>query len=174
MMMTTRTTCLVPIGLIIPRGQSVSGHVVQGKMWDLDKNLLKVRQKRDSSKHWFTRRYLDFQVKNTPLKETDGKGKFKRMLSFLLVDKGRLFFTKLSFEEFKFQKISVIGAIGLFWNATKQRSFWRIFRYILYSLVKKITFLNNTWISALFNIFVVLTYLTELTRICFDASSATW
>ena len=37
-----------------------------------------------------------FKVKNTPLKDTDGKGKFKRMLSFLLIDKGRLFFTKLT------------------------------------------------------------------------------
>lgn len=37
-----------------------------------------------------------FKVKNTPLKDTDGKGKFKRMLSFLLIDKGRLFFIKLT------------------------------------------------------------------------------
>ena len=36
-----------------------------------------------------------FKVKNTPLKDTsDGKGKIKTMLSFLLVDKGRLFFPK--------------------------------------------------------------------------------
>ena len=28
-------------------------------------------------------------------------GKFKRMLSFFLVDKGRLFFTKLTFHEFE-------------------------------------------------------------------------
>ena len=172
-MMTTTTTCLVPRPHYSARPKCFGSRGPRENVRPRQKSL-KVRQKRDSSKHWFTRRYLDFQVKNTPLKETDGKRKFKRMLSFLLVDRGRLFFTKLSFEEFKFQKISVIGAIGLFWNATKQRSFWRIFRYILYCLVKKITFLNNTWISALFNIFVVLTYLTELTRICFDASSATW
>ena len=42
-----------------------------------------------------------FNVKNTPLKDTDGKGKIKRMPSFLLVEKGRLLFTKLSFEEFE-------------------------------------------------------------------------
>ena len=41
------------------------------------------------------------KVKNTPPKVTDGKGKFKRMLSFLLQDKGRLFCTKLSFKEFE-------------------------------------------------------------------------
>ena len=35
------------------------------------------------------------KVKNTPLKHTDGKGSFKRMLSFLQVDKGRLFFLKI-------------------------------------------------------------------------------
>ena len=35
-----------------------------------------------------------FKVKNTPLKHTDGKGSFKRMLSFLQDDKGRLFFLK--------------------------------------------------------------------------------
>ena len=35
-----------------------------------------------------------FKVKKTPLKDIDEKGDFKRMLSFLLVDKGRLLFTK--------------------------------------------------------------------------------
>ena len=35
-----------------------------------------------------------FKVKNTPLKDIDEKGEFKRMLSFLLVENGRLFFTK--------------------------------------------------------------------------------
>ena len=48
-----------------------------------------------------------FKVKNTPLKQTDGKGNFKRMLSFLQVDKGRLFFITLSFEEFKMQGILI-------------------------------------------------------------------
>ena len=81
---------------------------------------------------------LHFQVKNTPLKDANGKEKFKRMLSFLL-DKGRLFFTKLSFEEFEVHEISIIGAF----NATKQRSFGRIFRYILYSVVQEITFLKG-------------------------------
>ena len=86
---------------------------------------------------------LHSQVNNTPLKDTDWKGKFKRMLRFLLVDKGRLFFTKLFFEEFEIHEISIIGALGLFWNVTKRRSFWRIFRYILYSIVKKTKFLKG-------------------------------
>ena len=50
-----------------------------------------------------------FKINNTTLKDTEGKGKFKRMLtgSFLLVDKGRLFFTKLSFEEFEIHEIFI-------------------------------------------------------------------
>ena len=36
-----------------------------------------------------------FKVKNTPLKDTGGKGKFKRMLSFLLMDKGKAFLYKI-------------------------------------------------------------------------------
>ena len=50
---------------------------------------------------------LHFKVKNTPLKHTDGKGNFKRMLSFRQVDKGRLFFIKLSFKEFKIHEIFI-------------------------------------------------------------------
>ena len=50
-----------------------------------------------------------FKVKNTPLEDTDGKEKFKRMLtvSFLLVDRGRFFFAKLSFEELKIHEIFI-------------------------------------------------------------------
>ena len=33
-------------------------------------------------------------------KDTNGKGKFKRVLSFVFVDKRKLFVSKLSFEEF--------------------------------------------------------------------------
>ena len=57
-----------------------------------------------------------FKVKNTMLKDTDGKGNFKRMLSFLQDDKGGPFFIELSFEEFKIHEISSrpIGALGLF------------------------------------------------------------
>ena len=48
-----------------------------------------------------------FKVQNTPLKHTDGKGKFKRMLNFLLLENGRLFFTKSSFEKFEIHEISI-------------------------------------------------------------------
>ena len=43
----------------------------------------------------------------------------------------------LSFEEVEIHKIFItaaIGALGLFWNTTKQLRFWRIFRNILYYL----------------------------------------
>ena len=43
-----------------------------------------------------------FKVKNTLLNDTDAKGKFKRMLSFVVVDKeGFSIQIKLSFEEFE-------------------------------------------------------------------------
>ena len=48
----------------------------------------------------FKTRVLLFKVKNTPLKDKNGKRKFKRMLSFLFVEKGKLFIKKSSFEEF--------------------------------------------------------------------------
>ena len=63
-------------------------------------------------------RVSNFKVKNTPLKHTDGKGNFKRMLSFLQVDKGRLFFIKLSFVEFKIHEIFI----------TADRSAWPVLK----------------------------------------------
>ena len=59
-----------------------------------------------------------FNVKNTPLKHADGKGNFKRMLSFLQVDKGRLFFIKLSFEECKINEFFI----------TADRSTWPVLK----------------------------------------------
>ena len=60
-----------------------------------------------------------FNVKNTPLKDTDGKGKIKTMLSFLLVGKGRLFFPKLSFKEFEIHEIFFMA----------DRSVWPVFKH---------------------------------------------
>ena len=48
----------------------------------------------------FKTKVLHFKIENTPIKDTNGKRKFKRMLSFLFVDKRKLFAMKLSFEEF--------------------------------------------------------------------------
>ena len=41
-----------------------------------------------------------FKIENTPMKDTSGKRKFKRVLRFLFVDKRELFAMKLSFQEF--------------------------------------------------------------------------
>ena len=43
---------------------------------------------------------LHFKIENTPIKDTDGKRKFKRMLTFLFVNKRAVFAMTLSFEEF--------------------------------------------------------------------------
>lgn len=53
----------------------------------------------------------NFEVENMSLKKADRKGRFDRMLSFLLVDKGRLFFTKLIFEEFEIHEIFITGSM---------------------------------------------------------------
>ena len=48
----------------------------------------------------FKTKVLHFKIENTPIKDTNGKRKFKRMLSFLFVDKRKFFAMKLSFKEF--------------------------------------------------------------------------
>lgn len=66
-----------------------------------------------------------FKVKNTLLKDTDGKEKFKRTLTriFLLVDKGRFFFAKLSFKELKIHEI-FIAADWSSWPVLKHNWQW--------------------------------------------------
>ena len=48
---------------------------------------------------------LHFKIENTPIKDTNGKRKFKRMFSFLFEDKRKLFAMKFSFEEFNLDLI---------------------------------------------------------------------
>ena len=64
----------------------------------------------------FKTKVLHFKIENTPIKDTNGKRKFKRMLSFLFVDKRKLFAMKLSFEEFNLVSTRRIGVLGLFWT----------------------------------------------------------
>ena len=64
----------------------------------------------------FKTKVLRFKIENTPIKDTNGKKKFKRMLSFLFVDKRKLFAMKLSFEEFNLVSTWRIVALGLFWT----------------------------------------------------------
>ena len=74
----------------------------------------KVRQKWDRSMAMVNKTSLsNFKVKNTSLKHTDGKGIFKRILSFLQVDKERLF------RLYKIITADRSALICLFWNATK-------------------------------------------------------
>ena len=44
------------------------------------------------------------------------------------------------------------GALDLFWTATKAPTFWRILRYIFYSIVKEITFLK--WNLCIYKCFI--------------------
>ena len=67
----------------------------------------------------FKTKVLRLRVKNTLLKDTNGKEKFKRMLSFL------------GYE------------MSCFEIHSRQRGFGRLFKYIFYSKVKKITFLKG-------------------------------
>ena len=73
-----------------------SGHLVQAKKWGLVKNPQKWDKSETSYAVGYKTKVSHFKVKNTMLKDTDGRGKFKRMHSFCLIDKGRLFFTKLT------------------------------------------------------------------------------
>ena len=90
-----------------------------------------------------------FKVKNTPLKDTDGKEKFKRTLtgSFLLVDKGRFFFAKLSFEELKIHEIfiaadwSAVPALKHNWQRNQAAKFLKNFQ--VHSVLYTQSFLNG-------------------------------
>ena len=57
-----------------------------------------------------------FKFENTPMKDTNGKKKFKKMLIFFFVDKRELFTMKLCFEEFNLVFFAGIRALGLFWT----------------------------------------------------------
>ena len=54
-----------------------------------------------------------FRVKNKSLKDIDGKVRFQRMLNFLSVDKGKLFFTCRSrnseLKEFSSRPVEPLG-----------------------------------------------------------------
>ena len=88
----------------------------------------------------FKTKVLHFKIENTPIKDTSGKRKFKRMLSFLFVDKRKLFAMKLSFEEFNLVFFTADQSAWLVLNQPRQRGFWRNLRYILYSMVIESTF----------------------------------
>ena len=84
----------------------------------------------------FKTKVLHFKIENTPIKDTNGKRKFKRMLSFLFVDKRKLFAMKLSFEEFNLVFYTADRSAWLVLNQPRQRGFLRHLRYIPYFLIK--------------------------------------
>ena len=68
--------------------------------------------------------------------------KFKRMLSFVLVEEGKLFIKKSSFEEMNLVSFMAEHMVCS-WNAIKAAKFYWIFRYILHSMAKTISFLKG-------------------------------
>ena len=85
----------------------------------------------------FKTKILHFKMENTPIKDTNGKRKFKRMLSFLFVDKRKLFAMKLSFEEFNLVLCTADWSAWLVLNQPRQQGFWRHLRYIPYSMINE-------------------------------------
>ena len=85
----------------------------------------------------FKTKVLHFKIESTPVKDTNGKKKFKRMLSFLFVDKRKLVAMKLSFVEFNRVFYTADRSAWLVLNQPRQRGFWRHLRYILYSMIKE-------------------------------------
>ena len=85
----------------------------------------------------FKTRVLHFKIENTPIKDTNGKRKFKRMLSFLFVDKRKLFAIKLSVKEFNLVFYTADRSAWLILNQPRWRGFWRHLRYILYPMIRE-------------------------------------
>ena len=66
---------------------------------------------------------LHFKTESTPIKDTNGKRKFKRMLRVLFVDKRKLFVMKLSFDEFNLVFYTADRSAWLVLNQPRQRGF---------------------------------------------------
>ena len=89
----------------------------------------------------FETKLLYFKIKNTPIKDTNRKSQFKRMLSFLFVDKRELFAIKLSFEEFNlvFFRIDPCGSerLACFEPNEAARCLKKLEVHSVYSMVKE-------------------------------------
>ena len=85
----------------------------------------------------FKTKVLHFKIENTPIKEANRKRKFKRMLSFLFVDKRKLFAMKMSSEEFNLVFCTADRSAWLVLNQPRQRGSWRHLRYIPYFMIKE-------------------------------------
>ena len=91
----------------------------------------------------FKIKVLHFKIEDTPIKDTSGKRKFKRVLRLLFVDNRELFAIKLSFEEFNPIVFTADQSAWLVLNQPRQRGFRRNLRYILYCMVIESAFLKG-------------------------------
>ena len=71
----------------------------------------------------FKTKVLYFKIENTPIKDPNGMRKFKRMLSFLSVDKRQLFAMKLSSQEFNLVFFPADQSVWLVLNQPRHRGF---------------------------------------------------
>ena len=95
----------------------------------------------------FQTKVLYFKIENKPIIDTNGKRKFKRMLSLLFVDKRELFAMKLSFEEFNLVFFTVDQSAWLVLNQTKAARFLKKLEvHSVYSMVKESTFLKGNFV----------------------------
>ena len=99
-------------------------------MWDSIKSFSKVQQDNIA---------LLAMIKiSSKIFQSDAQLGFKTMYSFLLVDNERLFFYKIFIREVR----NVLHGRSEHF-ACFETKFLKIFRYILYSIVKKVTFLKG-------------------------------
>ena len=91
----------------------------------------------------FKTKVLLLKIENTPIKDTNGKRKFKTILNFLFLEKGELFDMKLCFEEFNLVFFTADRSAWLVLNQPRQRGFKRNLRYSLYSMVKESMFFKK-------------------------------
>ena len=103
-------------------------------MWDSIKSFSKVQQDNIA---------LLAMIKIcSKIFQSDEQLGFKKRHSFLLVDNERLFFTKLAFEKFEIFFTADRSALSVLKRNQAAKSL-KIFRHILYSIVKKVTFLKG-------------------------------
>ena len=69
----------------------------------------------------FKTKVLHFKIENTPIKDTNGKRKFKRMLSFLFVNKQRFSLWHCLSRNLTLFSTRRIGALGWFWTNNAAR-----------------------------------------------------
>ena len=79
---------------------------------------------------------LHFKIENTRIKDTNGKRKFKRMLSFLFCGQTKAFCYDIVLWGIQ-PCFLRIGALGLFWTNKAAWFPWGHLRYIPYSMIKQ-------------------------------------